>query len=76
MLEIRHPVKNEEKFEIHLVHLWKVDTKTALEWKYQLLYYVQTALELDPFSLTMLLLLSNSTEASQPYICNSVVKDW
>jgi hypothetical protein len=22
--------------EIHLVHLWKVDAKTALEWKYQL----------------------------------------
>jgi hypothetical protein len=31
---------------------------------------------LDPFSLTMLLLLSNSTEASQPYTCNSVVNDW
>ena len=32
-------------------------------------------LGLDPFSLTMLLLLSNSTDASQPYTSNSIRKD-
>ena len=47
-------------------------SRAALIWSTTSNPLREFLLGLDPFSLTMLLLLSNSTDASQPYTSNSI----
>lgn len=50
-------------------------SRAALIWSTTSNPLREFLLGLDPFSLTILLLLSNRTDASQPYTRNSIVKD-
>lgn len=65
--EIQDNLLDMPAFEIHLVHLWKVYAKTAPEWKYQLLYYVQIWIAEDKIkNSTVLSSINIWTDAKQP----------